>query len=495
MKTLLPLHEISVPERFRRDYGDLSTLKASISVYGLILPIVVNEAKVLIDGGRRFRACTELGMVSVPVIFYETMDETQRRELELEANLHRKDHSWQELVLATEELHKLRSHKAILAGDTWTMRIAAEVFGMNLSDIGKILTIAKYLHKEKNLPPGKREFWNYQSCSEAYRLGHLGIQLRLAEAKLAERHKALASTPQQQQETIALLAEVKAITATPDSVASAKATYEANVLNVIPFDQFLEEKVSLANEAANTVYLSFLNHCDCIEYMQQSSGMFDAIITDIPYGIDMDNLKQGGPEGDERIDLEETLQEHDVAENMSLMAKFFPAAWQTLKEKAFLITYCDFMQWQYMYDLAIKAGFHVQRWPLIWPKTQAMNQYASTNTTKDYEILMVCSKPGTVIVSQPNTSIGPRCSSRQARLDTKHQFAKPYEMTEWLAKTFTAPHSLIIDPFAGGGSIVVQLRRMERIAHGVEKKEIHYNAMLATVQNFYRSLNPKVVFK
>ena len=81
-------------------------------------------------------------------------------------------------------------------------------------------------------------------------------------------------------------------------------------------------------------------------------------------------------------------------ENMTLLSKFFPAAYKVTREKAFVVVFGDLMQWQYMYDLAVKSGFAVQRWPIIWRKVNqsVMNNCAMYNTTKDYEIILVCRK-------------------------------------------------------------------------------------------------------
>ena len=45
------------PDRFRKDFQDIEGLAQSISEHGLILPIVVDENMVLIDGERRLKAC------------------------------------------------------------------------------------------------------------------------------------------------------------------------------------------------------------------------------------------------------------------------------------------------------------------------------------------------------------------------------------------------------------------------------------------------------
>lgn len=88
---LLPIEEIEVGERRREDYGDLAELAASIRKYGMIHPIVLDAENRLVAGGRRLAACEILGWAKVPVRLLGELTEAERREIELEENLRRKD--------------------------------------------------------------------------------------------------------------------------------------------------------------------------------------------------------------------------------------------------------------------------------------------------------------------------------------------------------------------------------------------------------------------
>ena len=109
------ISDIKIPERFRVDYGDLKELAESIDTYGLIQPIVVTRSGsevVLVAGARRLLACLQLQQDEIETVSYEELDETTRREIELEENIKRKQFTWQEEVRAKAELLKLRQLKA-----------------------------------------------------------------------------------------------------------------------------------------------------------------------------------------------------------------------------------------------------------------------------------------------------------------------------------------------------------------------------------------------
>jgi DNA modification methylase len=236
----------------------------------------------------------------------------------------------------------------------------------------------------------------------------------------------------------------------------------------------------------------------CIDLMNDPTwtGKFDAIVTDIPFAIDMDNLNQQNQHGGMK-DINKVEDAHQVEENMDLMRKFFPSAFKCTTDKAFLCTFCDVMLWQYMYDLAIEAGWAVQRWPIVWRKVNqtCMNNSPQYNTTKDYEIVMVCRKQGAVFAKNRNSSIMD-ASNTEVRKLFGHPFSKPFEITKMLVEMTTIPRSLILEPFAGGGSMVVEILKQERRVIACEKEEHWYNSLLTNVKTqFFLKNNPKAVFK
>jgi ParB family transcriptional regulator, chromosome partitioning protein len=89
------------------DDEKLAELKASIEEVGLLQPIVVRETAPdryeLIMGERRWRACRDLAMETVPAIVRETADDAMLRDALLE-NLHRQDLNPLEEAAAYQQL-------------------------------------------------------------------------------------------------------------------------------------------------------------------------------------------------------------------------------------------------------------------------------------------------------------------------------------------------------------------------------------------------------
>jgi len=496
-RTTLPINEIVVENRLREDLGDITGLADSIKRFGLIQPIVVSQDKRLIAGGRRLTACRQLGQSHIDVVYRETLTADELHELELEENIRRKSMTWVEEVLSIDEIHRIKKRRGALEGWTWNQRLAAEAFGVQTGTINYILKVAEKLRQEKYLPEDQRKYSKYNSAYEAYRLGILREEEERLQAELAKRHREMANQGSKETEAAQLIQYVEEVETKPDLLAFERERYNSNPLNTVPFDEYWAEKQAEAKKAAETIYLSNrVLHLDSIGYMAHLDQFqrFDHIITDIPYGIDIEMLNQQNPHGG-LADLDTVANEHDVKENLALIAAFYPAAFHCTKPSAFVITFCDIMNWQYMYDIAVNAGFAVQRWPFMWVKPQAMNQCASYNFTKNYEPVIIARKPGATLVNKVQ-----RCDfladNAQAVNETGHKFAKPYEVTGLLANAVSLEGQEILEPFAGRGSMAIQMLRMKRRVVAVEKQEAHYNALVENIKrHVYLAVNPNYTFK
>ncbi len=104
----IPIDSISIPERVRRDLGDLQPLMDSLKRVGQLNPITVTPAYELIAGHRRLTAATNLGWKTVDVTVVSGLDEVRRLEMELEENVFRKDFTPEEVLEGWKKLDRLR---------------------------------------------------------------------------------------------------------------------------------------------------------------------------------------------------------------------------------------------------------------------------------------------------------------------------------------------------------------------------------------------------
>jgi len=100
--------------RLRKELGKIKDLAESFKKFGQLQPIVCNREMELIAGGRRLAACIDAEM-DVKIVFADTVDPYEMREMELEENIQRKALTPAEEIQAISELHNL---KQTLYGET-----------------------------------------------------------------------------------------------------------------------------------------------------------------------------------------------------------------------------------------------------------------------------------------------------------------------------------------------------------------------------------------
>lgn len=66
MSKPIPIADVRVGKRFRKEFGDIGSLAESIQSIGLLHPIVVNSDGILVAGNRRLHAAKQLGWDSIP---------------------------------------------------------------------------------------------------------------------------------------------------------------------------------------------------------------------------------------------------------------------------------------------------------------------------------------------------------------------------------------------------------------------------------------------
>jgi ParB family chromosome partitioning protein len=105
----IPVQDIIIKKRIRRDMGDIPGLAARMKHYGQINPIMITKSNILIAGGRRLEAAKYLGWKSINAVVADVDEKAARLEYEIEENIQRQEFSSKEIIQATRELNKLKN--------------------------------------------------------------------------------------------------------------------------------------------------------------------------------------------------------------------------------------------------------------------------------------------------------------------------------------------------------------------------------------------------
>lgn len=176
------IDKISITQdRFRKEMGDINGLAESIKLNGLLVPIVINENKHLIAGERRLTACKLLQWKTIPARVMRA-NEIQHRIFEIIENIDRKDFTWQESVIATEELHKM-----LLAehGAKWTIRKTADRMGIATAygEVAEHLQLAKALKEAPDVFEGCKSKFQALKALKKYAIDEAKAELMLRRTK------------------------------------------------------------------------------------------------------------------------------------------------------------------------------------------------------------------------------------------------------------------------------------------------------------------------
>ena len=105
----IPIKDIIVKKRIRKDMGEIEVLAESLKRFGQICPIVINKKNLLIAGGRRLEAAKYLGWRTINAVISDSSDELARLELEVEENVQRRELSMEEVAEASRKIYRLQN--------------------------------------------------------------------------------------------------------------------------------------------------------------------------------------------------------------------------------------------------------------------------------------------------------------------------------------------------------------------------------------------------
>ena len=105
----VPVADIKVKKRIRKNLGDIASLAESLKKFGQINPIVITKNNVLIAGERRLQAAKILGWKTINAHIADVSGTLEKLEYEAEENLQRRDFTQEETADAIRKINKLRN--------------------------------------------------------------------------------------------------------------------------------------------------------------------------------------------------------------------------------------------------------------------------------------------------------------------------------------------------------------------------------------------------
>lgn len=483
------LTEINITGLLRKDLGDLDELCQSIrdnldaGLPALIHPIVLSNDMRLLSGFRRYKAHEKLGIKEIDYAIYSVLDEAQRIRIEVDANK-QKNFAWQERCLGIEKYHKYYQTSANLKGEAWGVRETGKLLNLTHNPVSRAIIICEYLHAND------KDVWAAETMADAFKVlirREEEHHTRLLVAQTLPKPGAVPLAPPKKVPSIAdedffdldtpqggFIPGISGPITTDERPGAPKA---AGAGPVIPLSTMLLKE-------DNALSLSVLDSL--------GANSCDHIVTDPPYGVEdhIETINQS----DHFASAADVAGEHIASETAAMMTRFYPLAVRALRDRGFIIMWCDpVFWWQHCCEFE-KLGLAVQRWPLVWVKTsQCINTAAQYNWTKTVEFAVVARKKSATLLT-PQRSC---CWTGGSDIETKligHPFAKPFGLWKWCYDAIAQRGAEVLDPFVGKGSSVLPAIDAGLRFKGIECSDIHYNGLIYNVQQKYKSMDPGCTF-
>jgi len=214
---------------------------------------------------------------------------------------------------------------------------------------------------------------------------------------------------------------------------------------------------------------------NCLDYLEAlEPAQFDVICTDPPYGMDADSFGDGAG----RLSGITHEYKDDQDGFRELLSRFAPLITRSAKPEAALYLCCDIDQFFWLRDLFRTAGWYVFRTPLINVKPGSGRVPLPDNgPRRQYETILYAfrgDRKVNSIQSDVITTVGDE--------QLGHGAQKPVELFRNLLARSCRPGDMVLDPFAGSGTIFPAAHELKVIATGIEMEAQYYGMCVKRIE-------------
>jgi len=448
----VPITQIYIGERLRKDYGDLTDIQQTAKTYmGQIQSLAVchrdnvEQPYELLAGGRRLQAFTEMGKAEVHVIIYpKELTIFQRKTIEFQENLARLDLSWYEQVSATKAIHDLQvsEHGKKAFGITsggWSQPQTAKLLGRSVSAINRDLAIAQAIEIVPELT----------GCKTKHDAENL-----IARIEEDQAIKELARRVQVKTPTTGIDKQRQELT---DSFMLA---------------DFFEGVKEIPDESVDLVEL------------------------DPPYGIDFEKIGSTKAKESDIIEKNISAAFHSWSKQElnyeSFLSRILVECHRVLKPNSWLIMWYAQHPWaDEVYHQIHNQNFQCQRVPGIWVKwfdpdqskaVQARTACPDRYLSRMHECFYYARKGNPIVRRRGRLDVF--CYKGVLDKDRTHPTEKPIPLMQDILQTFAMPGSKILVPFLGSGNTLIAAANSSMQATGFELSSEFKDKFVLKTQNW-----------
>lgn len=417
----------------QRKVIETDDLEPSIKARGVLNPIIVDRTLHLIAGERRLTASRRLGLPDIPIRYVDELSREERKLIELEENVKRRELPWRDEVAAYGELHAIYDAKS----PDWTQDRTAQAIGIDRSTITRMLRVYEELANPK--------LAQCTSHSEAFNMLKRFDERRISNVManiLDGGHSLVLSTTEEPR------------------VTPSKGIIPANATRV----------------AAPTMFPESVFNLDFIQWSENYRGpKFNFIHCDFPYGIDVFSAEQSGKN-------RQATYADSPDDYWNLIEAFCFNRDKFISHSAHIMFWFSMDYYRETLEAFRKMApdLEFQLHPVYWHKTDNVGILPDPQRgpRRVVETCLLASRGDRKIVRAKSNCYG--CPTDKQW----HTSTKPEPMLRHYMEMFVDENTIMLDPTCGGGS---SLRAAESLGAktvvGLEREMEHYeNAQLALRQ-------------
>lgn len=422
-----------------RSVGDVTSLANSITMVGQLVPILVNEDNVLIDGHHRIEALKSLGRetIEVRVVFGITHDDHVL--IEMLSNMDRREFAWHEEIELKYKLHNYWKEHAEKENKTWGYRETAKRLYCSLGGLSTDLAFAEAL----KVFPELKEQTTKGRARELYKA--LGNQ-----ASAIQRMDTFTDAEKDRLKELQS-GNIQAIKKS-DAVKSKKVSSDDE-----DEEEFFEEKEAV--QGINVIYVAE-NYKDFLEKIPDNSvGMVEL---DPPYAI-------GFNENYGKVNkIESKAVDWNEKELYEFYFNYLPLIYQKMLDASWVLCWTGKEYYVEINKIAENIGFQVQQ-PGAWIKSGGSTNQPKRGLVSNWEMYLLLRKGNAQFnTASLHSAINIDSGSASNRI---HQWEKPIALYDHFLKALGKPGTIFLSPFAGSGNCLISAAKARMMPIGCDKSQ------------------------
>jgi len=218
---------------------------------------------------------------------------------------------------------------------------------------------------------------------------------------------------------------------------------------------------------------------DAVEGVRQrlDEDSVDLVLTDPPYGVDVDLSETLGAE---EVDHAGSLENDGYQEAVDLWRAIVSELKRVLAPQGHLYAFASWKTYDDFRDVLKEAGFEVLNC-VVWLKSTPNNQtaFGSGGVRYGYQHEFVLYAVHDTSEAQPlDRTMSDVILHKHSSVDNEHPTEKPVGLLETLLEQSTDQEDVVLDPFLGSGSTAVAAIQSERDIVGFELDEETYRQVI-----------------